>query len=105
MEKWQNTRILSSGIEAEREAKKGDPVLQSYYLGLLAKEEGNQAKAVWWMNRTLNLKSQHFPAWLHLRDLLKDRLHLHKGLQGFLDFWPQFSGDENLPQTPTPEPD
>jgi hypothetical protein len=26
---------------------------------------------------------------------------LHKGPQGFLDFWPQFSGDENLAQTPT----
>ena len=74
MEKWQNTRILSSRIEAEREAKKGDPLLQSYYLGLLAKEEGNQAKAVWWMNRTLNLKSQHFPAWLILRDLLKGQV-------------------------------
>jgi len=74
MEKWQNTRILSSRIEAEREAKKGDPVLQSYYMGLLAKEEGNQAKAVWWMNRTMNLKSQHFPAWLILRDLLKGQV-------------------------------
>ena len=72
--KWRDARILSARIEAEREAKKGDPVLQSYYLGLLAKEQGNQAKAVWWMNRTLNLKSQYFPAWLRLRDLLKGQV-------------------------------
>ena len=69
--KWGDARILTSHIEAEREAKKGDPVLQSYFLGLLAKEQGNHARAVWWMNSALNLGSQYFPAWLRLRDLLK----------------------------------
>jgi len=71
--KWGNARVLSSRIEAEMKAKKGDPVRQSYYLGILAAEQGDPARAVWWLNRTLNLNSQHFPAWIRLRDLLRVR--------------------------------
>jgi hypothetical protein len=40
-----------------------------------------------------------------VRDLIKDRFDLHKGFQGFLDFWPQFRGDDYLAQAPTSEPD
>jgi hypothetical protein len=69
--KWGDARILASRIEADRKAKKGDPVLQSYFLGLLEKEHGNHARAVWWMNSALNQRGQYFPAWLRLRDLLK----------------------------------
>ena len=36
---------------------------------------------------------------------IKDLLHLHKSLQGFLNFWPQFRGDDYLAQAPTSEPD
>lgn len=72
--KWQHVRTLMGRLEEEREAKKGDPVLQAYYLGLLAKAAGDQAKAVWWMNHTLSLNSQYFPAWLELRGLLKGQV-------------------------------
>jgi O-antigen ligase len=72
--KWGDVRVLISRIEAEMESKKGDSVHQSYYLGLLSKELGDHARAVWWTNRVLNLKSQHFPAWLLLRGLLKERI-------------------------------
>jgi len=71
--KWGDVRVLSSRIQAEMEAKRGDPVRQSYYLGILASEQGDSARAIWWFNRTLNLNSQHFPAWIRLRDLLRVR--------------------------------
>ena len=33
---------------------------------------------------------------IHVCDLIKDLLHLHKSLQGFLNFWPQLRGDDYL---------
>jgi O-antigen ligase/tetratricopeptide (TPR) repeat protein len=71
MGKWWSTRTLSARLEADLNAKRGDPALQSYYLGLLEQEEGNRERAMFWFNRTLNLRGQYFPAWLRLRELLK----------------------------------
>jgi hypothetical protein len=42
---------------------------------------------------------------IHVRDLIKDLLHLHMGFKGFLNFWPQFRGDDYLAQAPTSERD
>lgn len=69
---WQDTRTMAVYLQAELDAKRGDPAMLSYYLGLLAKEQGNRSQAQSLLYRTLNLRSQYFPAWIHLRDLLRD---------------------------------
>lgn len=72
--KWQETRAVAHFLKTELDEGRGDPILESYYLGLLYREEGNITSAVKWMNRTLNLNSQFFPAWLHLRDMMKNHV-------------------------------
>jgi O-antigen ligase len=69
---WYDRRTLAARLQEELEAKRGDPAMFSYYLGRIAQEEGNRAQARSLMYRTLNLRSQYFPAWLHLRDLLSE---------------------------------
>ena len=69
---WQDTRTLAARLQAALDAKRGDAAMLSYYLGLLAKEQGNRSKAQSLLYRTLNLRSQYFPAWIHLRDLLRE---------------------------------
>ena len=71
---WWNPKLLSARIEADLNAKRGDPALQCYYLGLLEEEGGNRERAIFWFNRTLNLRGQYFPAWIRLRELLQKNI-------------------------------
>jgi tetratricopeptide (TPR) repeat protein len=73
MGKWWSTRTLTARLTRDLEAGKGDPVAASYCLGLLAEEEGDRETAIRWFNRTLSLQGQHFPAWLHLHALLREK--------------------------------
>ncbi|MBN1548699.1 MAG: hypothetical protein JW902_18765, partial [Syntrophaceae bacterium] len=68
---WQDTRAVFHFLKTELDADRGDKALQTYYLGKLVLEEGDEIEAEKWLRKSMNYNTQHFPTWITLRDVMK----------------------------------